>query len=224
MAHALLEARDLSRRHPEGNGWLLNGASIELFAGDRLAVWGGSGSGKTLLLRALALLDPLDRGEVLWRGEPVRGDHAPSFRRQVIYLHQRPVLSEQTVEASLRQPYGLRALRDRSFDRDRAVALLARLGRDARFLEKPLTELSGGEAQLVSLVRALQLDPAVLLMDEPTAALDPKTAQAFEDLVLDWVEKPADARAIAWVSHDAEQGRRVSNRSATIRSGTLYEN
>ena len=137
-----------------------------------MAVCGPSGAGKTLLLRALALLDPLDSGEILWTGRPVARDQVPRFRREAIYLHQRSAVLEDNVEAALRQPFSLRVYRQRQFDRDRAVSFLEQLGRDEAFLAKRVRDLSGGEMQITALVRALQLDPTVLLLDEPTSALD----------------------------------------------------
>ena len=107
-AALLLEARDIDRRHPNGDGWLFSGVSLGITAGTRLSITGPSGAGKTLLLRALAMLDPLDRGQILWKGRTVRRDAIPAFRGSVIYLHQRAALLEETVEASLRRPFSLR--------------------------------------------------------------------------------------------------------------------
>lgn len=187
--------------------------------GDRIAVVGPSGSGKTLLLRALAMLDPLDEGEIQWRGGAVSGRAVPEFRSCVIYLHQRPALLEGTVEHNLRQPFCLGQHRQREFDEQRMVDMLGQLGRDDSFLEKDERNLSGGEAQLVSLLRAIQLDPTVLLLDEPTAALDEETAQAVERLVDTWLRAAEDERAIVWVSHNQSQSQRVATRWLRVRQG-----
>jgi putative ABC transport system ATP-binding protein len=218
----LLEARGVGRRL-HGTVWLLHDVTLTVAPGDRLALVGPSGSGKTLLLRTLALLDPLDAGAVYWNGEPLRGAAIPAFRRQVIYLHQRPALFEGTVEANLRQPFLLRAHRASRFDRERVLALLVGLGRDASFLTKVQRDLSGGEAQIVALVRALQLDPAVLLLDEPTAALDRSTAQVLERMVERWWEEAPGGRAFVWVSHDPEQARRVARRQVRMQAGRIQE-
>ena len=153
---------------------------------------GPSGAGKTLLLRALARLDRLDRGEVRYRGQAVHHDAVPHYRASVIYLHQRAALIEDTVEAALRRPYALKVHRQRNFDSRRVVELLSALQRDAAFLEKKVAELSGGEIQITALVRAMQLDPTILLLDEPTAALDGPAATAVEQLIDGWLAQAAN--------------------------------
>ncbi len=105
----------------------------------------------------------------------------------MIYIHQRPALHEGSVEDNFRFPFTLKAHSARSFDRERAIDLLIALGRDATFLDKSTRDLSGGETQIVAFVRALQLDPAMLLLDEPTASLDPETARALEAVIDRWL-------------------------------------
>lgn len=220
----LLEARAIVRRDAERGQLLLHAASLALHAGDRAAVTGPSGSGKSVLLRALALLDPLDGGDVWWHGQPVSREAMPRYRRNVAYIRQRPAMLDGTVEDNLRYPYALRVYRDVSFDRERAAALVRAAGRGDDFLARRASELSGGEAQIAALVRVLQLDPQVLLLDEPTASLDPESSRAIESLVLAWFEacdSGTTQRAAIWVSHDPAQAQRVSNRHLTMRAGVL---
>jgi putative ABC transport system ATP-binding protein len=131
------------------------------------------------------------------------------------------VLLEGTVEDNLRQPFSFQVHHGRDFDRDRVLELLDALGRGDGFLDTSCRDLSGGEAQLVALVRAVQLDPAVLLLDEPTASLDQATARAAEGLVDRWFAAGKGGRALVWVSHDRDQARRVAGRSLHLRSGRL---
>jgi len=216
----LLDARGLGRRKPDGEVWLLRDLSLALRPGDRVAIAGPSAAGKTLLLRSLALLDRLDAGELHWRGNIIPATEIPEFRRQVIYLHQRPAMFDGTVEANLRQPFALHVHRQRHFDRDWMIGRLRSVGRNVDFLERFTGDLSGGEAQIVALLRAVQLMPLILLLDEPTAALDPDTAQAAEQLVAEWLAEDA-ARATVWVSHNADQARRVANRTLRLVAGQL---
>jgi putative ABC transport system ATP-binding protein len=151
----------------------------------------------------------------------VGGDAVPAYRKQVIYLHQRPALLDGSVEDNLRYPYTLGVHRGTRFDRVRMVELLDGLNRGAAFLEKSGRDLSGGEAQIVALLRAVQLDPAVLLLDEPTASLDRATALAVEGLLDRWLAAGSGRRSLVWVSHDPDQALRVSSRRLHMRSGRI---
>ena len=218
---ALLEARSLSRR--AGERWLLREQSLTIDGGERIALAGPSGAGKTVLLRALALLDPLDDGEIRLHGRPVEPARAPSYRRRVAYLHQAPALADATVEANLELPFSLALHRRRRFDRAAVVELLGRLGKDEEFLRRGRGELSGGEAQLVALVRLLQLEPELLLLDEPTAALDPDSGRLARALVRDWQAAGDGGRAYLWVTHDAALAAGVAERRLTLADGRLEE-
>ncbi len=219
----LLEARNIARRHPDGRQWLLEDVSLRLAAGQRLAVTGPAGSGKTLLLRAIVLLDPLQTGQILFEGRRMARDEIPRFRRSVVYLHQRPALFDQRVEDVLRRPFSLAVHRQRAFDKDRIVRWLGVLGRKASFLAKRTGDLSGGEAQIVALLRALQLDPRVLLLDEPTASLDRQTSRAVEGLLDGWMAESPDARAMVWVTHDREQAQHVAETTLHIEHGRICD-
>lgn len=213
-----LEALNLGRRTDDR--WLLKDVDLTIQDGDQFAIVGPTGSGKTLLLRALAVLDPLDTGQLLWNGNPVRGKDVPRFRSQVIYLHQRPALFDGSVEDILRKPFDLQVHQRKQFDRQNIEKRLACLGRDGSFLKKQQRDLSGGEAQWVALLRAIQLNPNVLLLDEPTAALDAESSRAVESLVAGWLDEMAD-RATVWVTHDRQQAHRVSKSIFHVRDGQL---
>ena len=217
----LVEARRLGRRVASGDGWLLRDISLSLRSGDRIGLVGPSGAGKTVLLRALARLDPVCEGELLWRGGAIHGARVPTYRAHVIYLHQRPAFVEGSVEDNLRLPFSLMQHRGKQFDRTRLANWLGSLDRDESFLAKNVQDLSGGEAQLAGLLRALQLDPQVLLLDEPTAAIDRHTATLFEQLVAAWLAERPSERAFMWVSHDSQQTERMGSTIVRIRGGQI---
>ncbi|MDZ7801815.1 MAG: ATP-binding cassette domain-containing protein [Trueperaceae bacterium] len=210
---ALIEAEGLAKRVEER--WLWRGLDIALAPGERLAVRGPSGAGKTLLLRALAGLEPLEEGVIRYRDRELVGTTMPSYRAQVVYLAQRPAAVAGTVEDALRLPFRFRVHHGRPFPRDAILADLAALGRDETFLRRPAERLSGGEAQLVALLRAFAIAPQVLLLDEPAASLDEEASDALEALVGAWLHADR-SRAVMWTSHHAAQLARVTDRSVWI--------
>lgn len=217
----LLEAQALVRHDARTDATLLAPTDFSLAAGERVVITGPSGSGKSVLLRALALLDPLDGGHVLWHGHAVDRRAIARYRRSVAYVRQRPALVEGSVEDNLRYPYSLHVYRDVRFDRERAVHLIEAAGKNKDFLGQRASDLSGGEAQVVALIRVLQLTPEALLLDEPTASLDPESARAIEALVTEWFEADRPSRASIWVSHDPAQAERVGSRRLAMRAGVL---
>ena len=220
MPTPLLECRALSRRHPNGKDFLLRDVCLAIDPGERAAIVGPSGAGKTLLLRSLAMLDPIDGGEILWHGQVVRAAAVPQFRSHVMYLHQRPGLFDGTVEDNLRMPYRLATHSAKAFDRDWTIGHLRKLGRSANFLDQSTKSLSGGESQLVAALRAIQLGPEVLLFDEPTASLDNETSNAVEQLAAEWFEADSQ-RALVWVSHNHDQAHRVTDHVFHMAVGQL---
>lgn len=216
-----LEAIQIGRRAPATGTWLLRDVSLALRAGERVVVAGPTGSGKTLLLRSLALLDRLDAGQVRWRGAAVCHHRVPTFRSRVICLQQRPALVEGTVLDNLRYPFTLAVHRERQFDGVRVTEWLQALGRDAEFLQKSNRDLSGGEAQITALLRAMQLQPEILLLDEPTAALDADTVQAMEQCVTRWFQELPQERTIVWVSHSQGQATRMADRLIRMEDGRI---
>jgi putative ABC transport system ATP-binding protein len=219
----LVLADGIVRRDALRGQTLLQPTTFALHAGDRVAITGPSGSGKSVFLRALALLDPLDAGHIMWHGAMVKHAAIPRYRRHVAYIRQRPALLDGSVEDNLRYPFELRTYRDVRFDRTRAASLAAQAGRGDDFLDKRASELSGGEAQIAALIRVLQLAPDVLLLDEPTASLDPQSSRAIEALVHAWFDADSGHHASIWVSHDLAQATRMSERHLTMRAGVLDE-
>jgi putative ABC transport system ATP-binding protein len=217
----MIEARNLSRFDPRTATQLLNPTDYSLLGADRVAITGSSGSGKSVFLRTLALLDTPSTGEVLWKNAPIPHVRIPTYRSRVCYISQKPGLIEGTVEDNLRYPFSLKVFARAQFDRQVVEQLLEKAGKTPQFIDKQSSDLSGGEAQIVALIRTLQLQPEVLLLDEPTAALDPNSSEQVEHLVSAWFAEGEGGRAYIWVSHDHDQARRMSDYQMTMHAGTL---
>ncbi|MEM9483764.1 MAG: ATP-binding cassette domain-containing protein [Cyanobacteria bacterium P01_F01_bin.116] len=209
----ILAVANIGRRLQDS--WIWQDICFELLAGDRLAIVGPSGVGKSLLLRSLAGLDPIQSGEISFQGKPLSSLTMPEFRCQVTYLHQKPALLEGTVESNLQQIYQLAVHRNKSYDRSQILEYLEILGRSETFLERSTEQLSGGEQQIVACLRALQLSPTVLLLDEPTASLDNTATQLIEALITQWQQNDP-TRACIWTSHDPAQIDRVTTRQLAL--------
>ena len=207
----MLTLDDAGRR--VGDRWLWRHLSFSLAPGERFGIAGPSGSGKTLLFRALVGLDRLDEGRVGFEGRDLDDWELPRYRSRVLVLPQSPALEEGTVEHNLRLPFSFAVHGSRRFDRRRAAELLERLGaRD--LLDRDIEDLSGGERQRVAFVRTLLLAPRLLLLDEPTAHVDPERAGVMEEMVEEWrrSDDGEGDRAVLWTSHDAAQLERVTDR------------
>lgn len=226
MPPPLLKAVGLTRTSLRDSRLLLDAVDLEVHAGECVAIVGPSGSGKTVLLRALAWLDPLDCGDVFFENFSPKGKRpgAPTFRRHVMYLHQTPWLPEGTVERVLRQPWELHGNRIdvdiRDSSHEQIAQWLDALGRKDSFLRQAAGDLSGGERQIVAMLRAMQLSPDVLLLDEPISALDAETQLRCEPLILKWLHAE-DSRAIVIVTHDRQQAQRLADRILHMNAGRL---
>ena len=184
----VIEAHDLAKSYRGGDGGLihvLDGVDLAVRRGEMVAIVGASGAGKSTLLHVLGALDRPTRGSVLLDGEPLHGrpdDQLAAIRnRKIGFVFQfHHLLREFSALENVMMP-----LRIAGFDirraRSRAEELLARVGLSGRMTHRP-GELSGGEQQRTAVARALAIDPAVLLADEPSGNLDHANSERLHEL------------------------------------------
>jgi ABC-type iron transport system FetAB ATPase subunit len=198
-APPLLSARGL--RSPFGGPF-----TFDAHAGECIAIQGPSGAGKSVLLRMLADLDPHD-GDALLDGRPAASMAAPAWRAAVVYQAAEPAWWEATARAHLS-----------GADDGSTGGMLAALGLSPKLLDTEIERLSTGERQRLALVRSLARRPRVLLLDEPTASLDPDAVARVEALLGDCLGR---GMAILIVTHSGEQARRLAHRTFRLEEGQL---
>lgn len=184
--------------------------NLTVAAGESVSLCGPSGCGKSLLLRAIADLDPHD-GEVLLDEKACHTYRASEWRKRVGFL---PAVSQWWRDSVGEHFSG-------DFDRQLLSTWFAALGFDESTLELPVATLSSGERQRLALLRLLVNQPQALLLDEPSAALDPENTRRVEALVADY--RARSHCAAIWVSHDPKQRQRVASRHFVIKQGRLQQ-
>jgi putative ABC transport system ATP-binding protein len=198
-----------------GDDPIVRGVDLAVAAGETVTVVGPSGAGKSTLLRLLCRLDEPTGGAVYLDGTDYRSLDPIDLRARVGMVPQDPALRDGTVRENV--TIGPR-LRGESVDPGRVETLLEQvdLGGD---VDRTVAELSGGEAQRVAIARTLMVDPEVLLLDEPTASLDPE-AQAGVERLLRELLTDAD-RTVLLVTHDQAQVDRIADRVIEFVDGRI---
>ena len=190
--------------------------SLTFSAGEIFAIVGPSGAGKTTLLRLLNLLETPTEGTLTFEGQLIPPEPPLALTRRMTTVFQRPVLLNRSVRENV--AYGLR-LRRLSAD-GKVTEVLERVGL-AEFANAPARKLSGGEMQRAALARALVLEPDVLLLDEPTANLDPYNAALIESIVRE--QNQHRGITVVLVTHNIFQARRLAHRVGLLLNGKLVE-
>jgi len=198
---------------------VLNIDSLDIQRGETLAVVGPNGAGKSTLLLALAqLLKPV-RGEIRFDGKPLHELNELEYRRKISFVFQSPLLLDMTVEQNVAL-----GLRFRGVPKERVKTDVEKwiksLGVES-LSKRRASQLSGGEAQRVSLARAFVLNPELLLLDEPFAALDsPTRVKLLEDLS---VLLNRDHLTTIFVTHNLKEAAQMGDRMAVIAGGELRQ-
>jgi putative ABC transport system ATP-binding protein len=209
MPATILSLRDLAAR--AGDRVLFRGLDLDLHDGEVIAVRGPSGSGKTTLLRTLCRLQEPAAGTVALGDDDAAAIGWSAWRRRVCLVPQLPVMLTSSVADEVRHALGYRTSRDLpAHDPARGRRLLDALRLADILDDHAPDDLSVGQKQRLALVRALLLDPDVLLLDEPTSALDPDAAEALREVVRREVSnRPA---AVLLVTHDPGKAMRWCDR------------
>ncbi len=206
-----------------GSQQVLNGISLAVKRGETLAVLGRSGTGKSVLLRLVIGLEKPDSGSVRIHGQDIAGlalDQLGAIRKKMGFLFQHAALYDSlTVEQNVAFPlqHHRREL-SKSEQRDRVHALLTEVGMEGGFAKMP-SDISGGMQKRVGLARALALEPDILLLDEPTAGLDPISSAEIDDLVLKLQQEHHMASIV--VTHDLHSAKTIADRLALLNEGTV---
>lgn len=200
-------------RHNYNGRFVLNIDELAIRRGELFAIVGPSGAGKSTLLRMLNFLESPSAGIICYKDQTMP---PLDLTRQITTVFQHPILLHRSVRENVE--YGLR-LRDQRDD-GRVDEIIARVGL-AAFAASAADSLSGGERQRIALARALVLNPEVLLLDEPTANLDPHNVSMIESIIRE--ENETRGTTIVLVTHNVFQAKRLAQRVGLLLNGSLIE-
>jgi len=202
-----------------GNKTVLDDINLQIRQGETLALLGPNGSGKTTLLKILAFIEDPSSGEVRFQGETVSFKNTEKMRLQSTLVFQRTILFNTSVYNNI--AYGLKIRKIPKNVRDEEVKDALKLVKLEGFEKRPARKLSGGEQQRVAIARALVLKAVLLLLDEPTANLDPKNAAMLEEIIATVNRKTKTT--IVMATHNMFQARTLPDRIALMSDGRITE-
>ncbi|MCL4535240.1 MAG: ABC transporter ATP-binding protein [Bacteroidetes bacterium] len=218
MSEAILRLEDIALRR--SGGLVLSDISLELYRDEMLTLLGPNGSGKSTLLHVIGLLRRPNHGTIYFHGQPVPWDgDLLSLRRRMATVFQQPLLLDTTVAGNVALGLRLRGVSNAEAQ-PRVGSWLDRLG-IASLAGRSARQLSGGEAQRVSLARALVIEPEVLLLDEPFKELDTPTREALVEELKGVLQETRTTTV--FVTHDRTEALRLSDRVAVLHNGHLLQ-
>ena len=222
MAQKIIEVKDLKKYYNNGAVHALDGVTVDICRGDVIAVIGPSGGGKSTFLRSLNLLEKPTSGTILFDGVDITGKKVdlPLHRQKMGMVFQHfNLFPHKTVLQNLTMaPVRIKKM-PRAEAEEKAMALLQRVGLADRASAYP-AQLSGGQKQRVAIVRALAMEPEVMLFDEPTSALDPEMVGEVLEVMR---ELALGGMTMVVVTHEMGFAREVGSRVLFIESGKLCE-
>jgi len=216
----LIETKNLTKSF--GDVHVLKGVSVQVHQGEALAVIGPSGGGKSTFLRCLNLLEEPDGGDVIFEGQKInqKGTDVDQYRQKMGMVFQHfNVFPHMTVQQNITLAPVLLKKKTKAEADEKALYLLERIGLLDKKDEYP-RKLSGGQKQRLAIVRALAMEPDVMLFDEPTSALDPEMVGEVLSVIRALVE---GGMTTVIVTHEMGFAREVSDRIIFISDGQIVE-
>jgi len=211
------ELKDVTKVY--GDKTVVDDINLQIHEGEILALLGPNGSGKTTLLKILALIETPTSGEVRFQGETVTPKNTEKMRMQSTLVFQKTVLFDTSVYNNV--AYGLKIRKVPKNVRDEEVKRVLELVKLEGFEKRPARKLSGGEQQRVAIARALVLKTDLLLLDEPTANLDPKNASILEEVIA--TVNREHKTSIVMATHNMFQAKTLPQRIALMSDGKITE-
>lgn len=217
-ANTDLKIRNLKKSF--GKNKVLNGINFELTEGERVVVLGPSGSGKSTFLRCINWMEEPTSGEIIMDGELVTAKNIRKIRRNLgmVFQHFNLINNLTVMENLTLAPVKLH-LMSRDAAEKRAMELLRHIGLPAKAGAYPAS-LSGGQKQRVAIIRAMMLNPEVLLFDEPTSALDPESIGDVLSLIRELAER---GMTIMIVTHEMSFAKEIATRVVFLDKGKIIE-
>jgi len=211
------ELKDVMKAY--GNKIVLDAINLKIHEGEILALLGPNGSGKTTILKILAFIENPSSGEVTFQGEEINFKNTEKVRLQSTLVFQKTTVFGTSVYNNI--AYGLKLRKVRKETREKEVKKALKLVKLEGFEKRNARKLSGGEQQRVAIARALVLKTKLLLLDEPTANLDPKNAGILEE-VIDTVNRE-NKTTIVMATHNMFQAKKLPHRIALMDEGKITE-
>ena len=222
MAQALIQVHDLKKYYNGGDVKALDGVTADICKGDVMAVIGPSGGGKSTFLRSLNLLEKPTSGSIIFDGVDITGKKVdlPLHRQKMgmVFQHFNLFPNKTVLDNLTMAPVKIKK-QSRAEAEEKAMALLKRVGLADRAHDWP-AQLSGGQKQRVAIVRALAMEPEVMLFDEPTSALDPEMVGEVLEVMKELAQS---GMTMVVVTHEMAFARGVGSRVLFMDAGKIAE-
>ncbi len=222
MAQKLIEVHELKKYYNGGDVKALDGVTVDVYKGDVIAVIGPSGGGKSTFLRSLNMLEAPTSGSIIFDGADITAKKVNLAQHRqkmgMVFQHFNLFPNKTVLENLTMAPIKIKKV-PKAQAEEKAMALLDRVGLADRAHDYP-AQLSGGQKQRVAIIRALAMEPEVMLFDEPTSALDPEMVGEVLEVMKELAD---DGMTMVVVTHEMGFAREVGSRVLFIDAGKIEE-